>query len=68
GFRAAMRRKGRETQLKPLHYPAGNYLFIAFLGVILVLMSTMDERRLSAMLLRVWVVFVFIAFKESRKM
>ncbi|MDU6452364.1 MAG: hypothetical protein E6543_11135, partial [Enterobacter hormaechei] len=40
---------------------------IAFLGLILVLMCTMDEMRLSAMLLPVWVVFLFIAFKLSRK-
>jgi len=30
-------------------------------------MCTMDEMRLSAMLLPVWVVFLFIAFKLSRK-
>ncbi len=39
-FRAAMRRKGRETQFKALFYPAGNYLCIAFLALILVLMCT----------------------------
>ncbi|SUG68994.1 phenylalanine-specific permease [Salmonella enterica subsp. enterica] len=47
-FRAAMRRKGRETQFKALFYPAGNYLCIAFLALILVLMCTMDDMRLSA--------------------
>jgi phenylalanine-specific permease len=66
-FRAAMRRKGRETQFKALLYPAGNYICIAFLGLILVLMCTMDEMRLSAMLLPVWVIFLFVAFKLSRK-
>ncbi|MGS6244132.1 hypothetical protein ACVGV9_23545, partial [Enterobacter hormaechei] len=48
-------------------YPAGNYLCIAFLGLFVVVMSTMYDLRLSAMLLRVWVVLVFIAFKLSRK-
>ncbi|MDU4223390.1 MAG: phenylalanine transporter [Enterobacter asburiae] len=66
-FRAAMRRKGRDTQFKALLYPAGNYICIAFLGLILVLMCTMDEMRLSAMLLPVWVIFLFVAFKLSRK-
>ena len=66
-FRAAMRRKGRETQFKALLYPAGNYICIAFLAMILVLMCTIDDMRLSAMLLPVWVVFLFIAFKLSRK-
>jgi ABC-type xylose transport system permease subunit len=66
-FRAAMRRKGRETQFKALLYPAGNYLCIAFLAMILVLMCTMDGMRTSAILLPVWVVFLFVAFKLSRK-
>ena len=66
-FSAAMRRKGRDTQFKALLYPAGNYICIAFLGLILVLMCTMDEMRLSAMLLPVWVIFLFLAFKLSRK-
>lgn len=51
-FRAAMRRQGRETQFKALLYPFGNYLCIAFLGMILLLMCTMDDMRLSAILLR----------------
>ena len=66
-FRAAMRRKGRETQFKALLYPAGNYLCIAFLAMILVLMCTMDGMRTSAILLPVWIVFLFAAFKLSRK-
>lgn len=66
-FRAAMRRKGRETQFKALFYPAGNYLCIAFLALILVLMCTMDDMRLSAILLPVWIVFLFIAFTVLRR-
>ncbi len=66
-FRAAMRRKGRDTQFKALLYPAGNYLCIAFLGMILVLMCTMDEMRLSAILLPVWILFLFVAFKLLRR-
>ena len=61
-----MRRKGRETQFKALLYPAGNYICIAF-GDDPVLMCTIDDMRLSAMLLPVWVVFLFIAFKLSRR-
>ncbi|MFM2510104.1 aromatic amino acid transporter AroP, partial [Escherichia coli] len=66
-FRAAMRRKGRETQFKALFYPAGNYLCIAFLALILVLMCTMDDMRLSAILLPVWIVFLFIAVTVLRR-
>ena len=66
-FRAAMRRQGRVTQFKALLYPAGNYICIAFLVLILGLMCTMDSMRMSAILLPVWIVFLFIAFKLLRR-
>ncbi len=66
-FRAAMRRQGRVTRFKALLYPAGNYLCIAFLMLILVLMCTMDEMRTSALLLPAWIVFLFVAFKLLRR-
>lgn len=58
---------GRETQFKALLYPFGNYLCIAFLGMILLLMCTMDDMRLSTILLPVWIVFLFVAFKTLRR-
>ncbi|MEO3989616.1 phenylalanine transporter [Pseudocitrobacter cyperus] len=66
-FRAAMRRKGREPKFKALLSPASNYICIAFLLMILGLMCTMDGMRLSAILLPVWVLFLFIAFKTLRR-
>jgi phenylalanine-specific permease len=66
-FRAAMRRKGRDTQFKALFYPASNYLCIVFLLMILGLMCTMESMRTSAILLPVWIVFLFVAFKVMRR-
>ena len=66
-FRAAQRRKGRESKFKALLSPAGNYICIAFLGLILVLMCTIDGMRLSAILLPVWILFLFVAFKTLRR-
>lgn len=66
-FRAAQRRKGREPKFRALWAPASNYLCIAFLLMIFVLMLTMDGMRLSAILLPVWVIFLFVAFKALRK-
>ena len=66
-FRAAMRRQGRVTQFKALLYPASNYICIAFLVLILGLMCTIDSMRMSAILLPVWIVFLFIAFKLLRR-
>ncbi|WP_318363303.1 phenylalanine transporter [Enterobacter sp.] len=66
-FRAAMRRKGRDPQFKALFYPASNYLCIAFLLMILGLMCTMESMRTSAILLPVWILFLFVAFKVMRR-
>ncbi|VTN14771.1 Phenylalanine-specific permease [Raoultella terrigena] len=66
-FRAAQRRKGRESKFKALLAPGGNYLCIAFLGLILVLMCTIDGMRLSAVLLPVWILFLFVVFKLLRR-
>jgi phenylalanine-specific permease len=66
-FRAAQRRKGREPKFKALLAPGGNYLCIAFLALILVLMCTIDGMRLSAILLPVWILFLFIVFKLLRR-
>ena len=66
-FRAAQRRKGRESKFKALLSPASNYICIAFLGLILVLMCTIDGMRLSAILLPVWILFLFVAFKTLRR-
>jgi phenylalanine-specific permease len=66
-FRCAMRRKGREPKFKALMSPASNYLCIAFLLMVLGLMCTIDSMRTSAMLLPVWVLFLFAAFKLLRR-
>ncbi|WP_299998386.1 phenylalanine transporter [uncultured Cedecea sp.] len=66
-FRKAMRLQGKETGFKALLYPFGNYLCIAFMVMILGLMCTMDEMRISAMLLPVWIVFLYGAFKLFRR-
>ncbi|MDX6018786.1 phenylalanine transporter [Scandinavium sp. V105_16] len=66
-FRAAQRRIGRVPKFRALWAPVSNYICIAFLLMILGLMLTMDGMRLSAILLPVWVVFLFVAFKTLRK-
>ncbi|MGK9175689.1 phenylalanine transporter [Yokenella regensburgei] len=66
-FRAAMRRKGRDPLFKALIHPAGNYLCIAFMLMILALMCTIDGMRTSAILLPVWIAFLFAAFTLSRR-
>jgi phenylalanine-specific permease len=66
-FRSAQRRKGREPKFRALWAPTSNYICIAFLLMILGLMLTIDGMRLSAILLPVWVIFLFVVFKLLRK-
>ncbi|WP_435953446.1 phenylalanine transporter [Dryocola sp. BD626] len=66
-FRAAMRREGKDTQFKALLYPLGNYLCIAFMLMILALMCSIPDMRVSAMLLPVWILVLFGAFKLMRR-
>jgi phenylalanine-specific permease len=66
-FRAALRRKGREAKFKALLSPGSNYVCVAFLALILVLMCTIDGMRLSAILLPVWILLLFVAFKTLRR-
>ena len=65
-FRAAQRRKGREPKFRALFSPASNYLCIAFMLMIFILMLTIDGMRTSAILLPVWVLVLFAAFKTLR--
>jgi len=65
-FRRAKRRAGRETRFKALLYPSGNYLCIAFMLMILTLMCSMEDMRLSATLLPLWILILFGVFKLQR--
>nr|WP_174270562.1 phenylalanine transporter [Shimwellia blattae] len=66
-FKAGMRRLGRDTRFKALWYPFGNYLCLAFLCMILVLMLIMPDTRVSAILLPCWVLFLFLLFRLFRR-
>ena len=64
-FRAGQRRKGRESKFKRCSIRRGTSV-LRFLGLITALMCTIDGMRLSAMLLPVWILFLFI-FKLLRR-
>ncbi|MDN5971281.1 MAG: aromatic amino acid transporter AroP, partial [Enterobacterales bacterium] len=52
---------------KALWYPYGNYLCLAFLGLILVIMYMTPGIRISVILLPIWVAVLWIGFMLSRK-
>jgi phenylalanine-specific permease len=65
-FRAAMRRKGASRSSKRC-WPCQQLHLHRFPADDLVLMCTMDGMRLSAILLPVWILFLFVAFTLRRK-
>src|SRR5690606_10762955 len=57
-FRRTMRAQGVVTHFKALWSPVGNYLCLAFVGFILVVMLLDSETRNSVFALPVWVALV----------
>ncbi|AOV97234.1 phenylalanine transporter [Edwardsiella hoshinae] len=65
-FRAAMERQGVTTPFRALYYPYGNYLCLAFLGLILVIMALTPAIRISVLLLPLWLAALWGGFYLAR--
>jgi AAT family amino acid transporter/aromatic amino acid transport protein AroP len=48
-------------------YPFANYLCLAFLAIVIALMTTMEEMRLAVMLMPVWLGVIWIFYKLKYK-
>ena len=66
-FKAVKNQQGVATAFKALWYPYGNYLCLAFLGLILVIMYMTPGIRISVVLLPIWVAVLWAGFMLSRK-
>ena len=66
-FKAAKNQQGVTTAFKALWYPYGNYLCLAFLALILVIMYMTLGIRISVILLPIWVAVLWVGFLLSRK-
>ncbi|WP_374582905.1 amino acid permease [Pseudoduganella sp.] len=62
-FRAQKRAEGKETGFKSWGYPFTNYLCLAFLAGILVIMYLTEGLRLSVYLIPVWLLVLFIGYR-----
>ena len=62
-FRASKRADGHETEFKSWGYPATNYLCLAFLAGILVIMFMTEGLRISVYLIPVWLLVLFIGYR-----
>lgn len=65
-FRAAKIKQGVEPSFKALWYPYGNYICLAFLFMILVIILLMPQTNISVILLPFWIGLLWVGFKISR--
>lgn len=62
-FRAQKQAEGKQTGFKSWGYPLTNYLCLAFLAGILVIMFMTDGLRLSVYLIPAWLLVLFIGYR-----
>jgi len=62
-FRARKQAEGHETEFKSWGYPLTNYLCLAFLAGILVIMFMTEGLRISVYLIPVWLLVLFIGYR-----
>lgn len=66
-FRRAKTQQGVTTRFKALWYPFGNWLCLAFLAGILVIMCTDDGMRKSVIMIPLWLVVLGIGYDIKRR-
>lgn len=65
-FRKAKAAAGQTTFYKSLGYPLTNYLCLAFLGFILVVMWMSENNRISVELIPVWLLVLWALYKVTK--
>ncbi|GAB7261718.1 MULTISPECIES: amino acid permease [Dickeya] len=62
-FRATKDREGVQTRFKALWFPFGNYLCLAFMAGILVIMSLTPGIQISVLLIPIWLIVLGIGYR-----
>ncbi|QDX28953.1 amino acid permease [Dickeya poaceiphila] len=65
-FRAAKEREGATTRFKALWFPFGNYLCLAFMAGILVIMYLTPGIQISVLLIPVWLLVLGIGYRFKK--
>ncbi|CDG18164.1 MULTISPECIES: amino acid permease [Xenorhabdus] len=68
-FRAAKDKQGVKTKFQALWYPFGNYLCLAFLAFILIIILMMPPIRISVILMPLWIGILWVGYliAQSKK-
>ena len=62
-FRKAMQQRGVEPSFKAFWYPLSNYLCLAFVAAILVIMLWIPGIRMSVYAIPFWVLLLWVVFR-----
>lgn len=66
-FRASKEREGVQTRFKALWFPFGNYLCLAFMAGILVIMYLTPGIQISVLLIPVWLAVLGIGYRFKKR-
>ena len=65
-FREHCKETGKIPRFKALFFPFANYLCLAFIVGIILLMTTMEEMRLAIILMPVWLGIIWIFYRQKK--
>ena len=66
-FRKHCESTGVVPKFKSLFYPVADYLCLAFLAGILIIMATMDDMRPAVMVMPIWILAIWLFYKSKRR-
>ncbi len=66
-FREHCKSAGVVPKFKAFFYPAANYLCLAFLAGILIIMALMDSMRPAVIVMPIWILVIWLFFRSKMK-
>jgi AAT family amino acid transporter/aromatic amino acid transport protein AroP len=66
-FRQHCAAAGITPKFKALFYPVANYLCLAFLAVVLVIMAMMDDMRPAVIVMPIWILAIRLFYRSKKK-
>ncbi len=66
-FRQHCKTAGIVPKFKSLFYPFADYLCLAFLACILIIMAMMDEMRPAVIVMPIWILAIWFFYRSKRK-
>ena len=66
-FKQHCERTNHPTKFHSIAYPFTNYLCMAFMVGVVVMMATMEDTRLAVMVLPIWLAIIYVGYKYQQR-